>query len=103
MGEFVGSAWWGGNACGIKIRAEDRDKYLVREWGSVELFIPGEETPIAVNIDKASMWEGTCRELIHKKIKAWFVRSGKYPWAKGKPPRVRLVKIQSGSFALSFA
>lgn len=102
MGEFVGTAWWGGNACGIKIGAKDRDKYLEREWGSVDLFIPGDSVPIVVNIDKPSMWEGTCRELIHKKIKAWFISSGKFPWVKGRPPRVRLVKIQSRSFALSF-
>lgn len=102
MGEFVATAWSGGKACGLKLRTEDRDKYLEREWGSVDLFIPGEPAPVAVNIDKPSMWEGTCRELIHKKIKAWFIRSGKYPWTKGKPPRVRLVQTQSRSFALSF-
>jgi hypothetical protein len=86
----------------LKIRAKDRDRYLKREWGSVDLFIPGELAPIPVNIDKASMWDGTCRELIHIKIKAWFIRTGKYPWTKGSPPRVRLIRTQPKSFALSF-
>lgn len=103
MAEFVGSAWWGGNACGIKIRAADRDRYFKREWGSINLLIPGEPEPIAVNIDKQSMWDGSCRELIHIKIKAWFIRAKKHPWPKGKPPRVRLVQSGPRSFAVSFA
>lgn len=99
---FVGSGWWGGGACGIKISAVDRDRHLVREWGTVRLLLPGGSEPISVNIDKHSMWEGTCRELIHKSIKDWFVRTKKFPWPKGSPPQVRLVPCGPRSFAVSF-
>jgi len=102
MDEFFASAWWGGSACGLKISAADRNRFLKREWGSVDLLIPDEPHPTPVNIDKPSMWEGTCRELIHIKIKSWFVRSGKFPWPKGKPPRVRLLHSGPRSFTLSF-
>src|SRR5205823_261320 len=102
MEKFVATAWSGGSTCGLKIAAADRDRYLKREWGSVVLLIPGEPDPIPVNLDKASMWEGSCRELIHLKIKAWFIRSDKFPWPKGRPPRVRLAQSGPRSFALSF-
>ena len=102
MEEFVATAWWGNRTCGLKISSADRDRYLKREWGSVGLLIPGELEPIPVNIDKKSMWDRRCRELIHFKIRDWFIRSDKFPWPKGRPPRVRLVQSGPRSFALSF-
>ena len=103
MEEFVATAWSNGaTACGLKISAADRDRYLERQWGFVDLLIPGQPAPIPVNINKASMWDGSCRELIHFEIRAWFIRSGKFPWPKGSPPRVRLVQSGRRSFALSF-
>jgi hypothetical protein len=103
MEEFVATAWSNGTtACGLKISAADRDRYLKREWRWVGLLIPDEPEPIPVNIDKKSMWDGRCRELIHIKIRDWFIQSGKFPWPKGRPPRVRLVQSGPRSFALSF-
>jgi hypothetical protein len=102
MEEFVATAWSGGRTCELKISAVNRDRYLKREWGRVDLLIPNEPEPIPVNIDKASMWDGSCRELIHYKIRDWFRKSGKFPWPKGKPPRVRLAQSGPRAFALSF-
>ena len=104
MQGFVATGWSnGGTACGLKISAADRDRYLKREWGSISLVLPNEPEPIPVNIDKASMWEGSCRELIHAKIKTWFIQAKMFPWPKGKPPRVRLVPSGPRSFTLSVA
>ncbi len=104
MGEFIGTAWSnGGTACGVKISAHDRDLFLRREWGVVELIVPGEAKPVAVNVDKSSMWDGSCRELIHRSIKDWLTRSEKYPWPNGSPPRIKLTPSGQRSFSLSLA
>jgi hypothetical protein len=102
-GEFIATAWSnGGTSRGLRISARDRNRHLKREWGTVDLLIPDEPEPVAVNIDKPSMWEGSCRELIHFKIKAWFIRCGNLQWPKGRPPKVLLVPQGRRSFAVSF-
>ena len=80
-----------GNGYGLKISAVDRDAFLKRTFGSIDLYLSGVPRPVSVNIHKASMWEGTCRELISKEIGAWLMRMGLAPWPKGEPPRFRLV------------
>jgi hypothetical protein len=80
-----------GNGYGLKISAADRDAFLKREFGSITLHLPGISRPVTVNIDKASMWEGTCRELISRDIGAWLIGVGLAPWPKGAPPKFRLV------------
>jgi len=99
--DFIGTAWTNGaSACGIKIAAADRDQFLRREWGKIRLFVEG-DAPFDVNIDKASMWNGTCRELIHTEIREWLTQTGNFPWPKGAPPRIRLTPKGRRSFALS--
>jgi len=42
-----------------------------------------------VNTDKASFWEGNCRELISRDIGSWMLETRAAPWDSGKPPRFR--------------
>lgn len=98
--KFRAVAWRGGSY-GLKISARDRDTYLVREWGSVFLSLPGCREPVEVNIDKPSMWEGTCRELISVRIGDWLKREGRLPWPKGHPPRVSIEPVGERLFRVS--
>jgi hypothetical protein len=91
--DFEVIAWSnGGTGYGLKMSAVDRDAYLKREWGSVDLYLPGSRQPTKVNVDKDSLWNKSCRELISKEIGAWLVANGLAPWPKGKPPRFTLVR-----------
>ncbi len=51
-----------------------------------------------MNINKSSFWGPSCRELIHKNIKQWFLKNNISPWERGKPPRIRLEKINNNRF-----
>jgi hypothetical protein len=91
--DFQVVAWSnGGTGYGLKISAVDRDAYLKREWGSVDLYLPGSGQPTKVNVDKDSLWNKSCRELISEEIGAWLVANGLAPWPKGEPPRFKLVR-----------
>lgn len=90
--EFEVVAWNNGRAgYGLKMSATDRDAYLKREWGSVDLYLAGRDQPTRVNVDKDSLWNQTCRELISKEIGAWLIDNGMAPWPKGHPPKLRLI------------
>ena len=94
---FVAVAWNNGshdpsgNGYGLKISATDRDLYLERGWGSVVLYLSGKDLPVTVNIDKDSLWNESCRELISREIGAWLIHNGRAPWPKGKPPKFRVL------------
>lgn len=97
--DFRAVAWSnGGKTFGLKISEQDRDLNLVRDWGTIYLELPGTDEAVEVNIDKASMWEGTCRELISRKIGDWLKREGKMPWPKGHPPRVSMEFVGDRTF-----
>jgi hypothetical protein len=90
MSEFEVVAWSNGaTGYGLKMSAVDRDTYLKRDWGSVDLFLPGRADPVKVNVDKNSLWNRDCRELISKAIGTWLLNSGLAPWPKGHPPKFR--------------
>jgi hypothetical protein len=90
--EFEVVAWSnGGTGYGLKMSALDRDAYLKREWGEVDLYLPGRDRPTKVNIDKDSLWNKSCRELISKEIGSWLIDNGTAPWPKGSPPKFKLV------------
>jgi hypothetical protein len=96
---FLTSAWCNGSTgFGLKLAEADRNRFLKREWKTIELFLPDDETPAVVNIAKPSMWDGSCRELIHSKIGHWFKAAGLYPWPKGEPPKVRIMPIGERAF-----
>jgi hypothetical protein len=81
-----------GAGYGIKLTVEERDGLLERSWESVDLILPDDTVVQAVKCDKKSMWDGTCRELIHRDIGKWMLRNKLAPWPKGKPPRLKLDK-----------
>ena len=96
---FYAKAWNnGGDGFGLKLTEGDRDRFLRREWGNIVLHLPHADEPIVVNTNKASMWVGTCRELIHKEIGTWLKTSRRYPWKKGQPPRVMMEHIGDREF-----
>ncbi len=82
----------------MKLGQADRDLYLRREWSHIALHLPHLDEPIAVVTGKASMWEGHCRELIHKEIGVWLKKAELFPWLKGKPPKIRLQHLGDTEF-----
>src|SRR5712692_5638508 len=82
---FLAVAWNNGShhrsgaGYGLKISAADRDAHLRREWGTVDLYFPGRDKPAAVNVDKESLWGGTCRELISREIGEWLISNHMAP------------------------
>lgn len=90
--EFVATAWNNGHSgYGLRISAADRDAFLKRGWGSIDLYLAGKVNPAKVNVNKDSLWIGTCRELISGDIGAWMIARGLAPWPKGRPPKFKLV------------
>lgn len=62
---------------------------MQRSWGSVEIELVGKKaTKVAVaNIDKDSMWTGSCVHVISADIGRWLIGEGLAPWPKGKRPQ----------------
>lgn len=92
------TAWNNGNhlksgaGYGLKVSTSDRDTYFDPGNKSVTIRLPnGNE--IAANTAKASFWNGTCRELIHKEIGQWLIEDGYAPWPKGRPPKFELSRV----------
>jgi hypothetical protein len=81
-----------GGGYGLKISAADRDVHFERGWGSVELFLPDSNRPVRVNIDKESLWNDECRDLIHRDTGLWLIRNGMAPRPDREPPRFTLVR-----------
>ena len=51
--EIIVVAWTNGKTgYGLKMSAADRDVHLKREWGAVDLYLPGHSRPARANIDK---------------------------------------------------
>ena len=93
-----GSHHQSGAGYGLKMSATDRDAHLKREWGSVDLYFGGQSRPVQVNVDKDSLWNDTCRELISQEIGSWLIGNGMAPWPKGKPPKLRLLPRSQRAF-----
>src|SRR5215211_7594407 len=87
-----------GAGYGLKLTTRDRDVYLKREWGHIDLYLPGRADPAKVNLDKDSLWGRQCRELISRHIGEWFLNTGIAPWQRGLPPRFRLVARSERAF-----
>ena len=93
---MIGSTWKNGkktdldSSYGIRIKKSDRDGFLVREWGCAFLMLEGESNEVRVNIDKDSLWDGTCLELINMGIRAWLRKHDKDTWPDNKPHQVKL-------------
>lgn len=81
-----------GSGYGIKLTLAERDSLLDSNWETVDLELPNSEVIKGVNCSKASMWHGSCRELIHREIGLWMRNSNIAPWEKGSPPKLRLAR-----------
>ena len=57
-----------GAGYGVKISARDRDTHFKTEWRTVSLHLPDRSDPVAINVNKKSFWNGTCRELISREL-----------------------------------
>lgn len=87
-----------GSGYGFKVSIVDRDQFFKKEWKYILLEIEGEPEVISVNIDKATFWNDTCHELIHKSIGKWMLKHGLAPWIKGKPPKFILETVEGNRF-----
>jgi hypothetical protein len=88
-----------GAGYGVKISAAARERHFPREWRTVRLRI-GSAHPITMNTDKASFWNGTCRELISAVLGRWMLEERFAPWPSGQPPRFALIPREAGVFEL---
>ena len=91
-----------GAGYGLKVDANDRDRYFSRKWKSVILELAGESKGIVVNTNKPSFWGPICRELISRGIGIWLIKNRKAPWTKGKPPKIRMEPIEGNRFKVNF-
>ena len=90
-----------GAGYGLKLQAEDRDRYFRKEWKYVIVELEGYSKPVKLNIDKPSFWNTTCRELISKEFGVWLIENNLAPWPKGKPPKLMLTPIKDNRYRLS--
>jgi hypothetical protein len=103
---FVAVAWNNGSyrstgaGFGLKVSRDDRDRYFRKEWSCVYLRLPGLDDPLEVNIKKKSFWNDSCRELINIEIGRWMIAAKLAPWARGKPPRFKLIPGKGPTFEL---
>ena len=97
---MIVTAWRGNSAYGFKVSQQDRDQCFSRDWKCIYLLLPGENEAFAVNIDKPSFWNDTCRELIHKRIKEWLTVHGYIPWQKGHPPKFEMRCMEDNYFTI---
>ena len=105
---FVAGAWKNGRqgkaltemGYGLKVSIADRDTFFDRSWKTVRLNLigPVNSRMAEANIDKDSFWDGTCRELISKDIREWFLDNGFAPWRKGCPPQFWLTPTSEREF-----
>ena len=54
------------------------------------LRLEGQAVDISVNTNKASFWNGTCKELLSKEIGLWLINNDVAPWMKNHPPKLQL-------------
>ena len=90
-----------GNGYGLKLNSSDRDLNFKREVKTILIELESDSIPAEVNIDKASFWNQTCKELISAKVGKWLIKNGLAPWPVGKPPLLELTQISGCQFRLS--
>jgi hypothetical protein len=89
-----------GAGYGIKLNADDRDRFFKRNWETIILEMQGKPDSIKVNVAKPSFWGATCKELINVEIGHWLIHNRLAPWKKGYPPKLALMPIKSNRFLL---
>ena len=86
---------------GLKVNRQDRNRYFYRSWESIFISLPGRESEIEVNINKAVFWKDIPREMISKEIGRWLIDNGYVSWPSGYPPKFTLLHKQDNHFILS--
>jgi hypothetical protein len=95
-----GSFHSSGAGYGLKISIPDRDRFFKREWKFIVLELEGRNSAVKINVDKASFWDETCRELISAEIGKWLLQTGLAPWSKGNPPKLFMEHIADNRFSI---
>jgi hypothetical protein len=92
-----------GAGYGFKVQAPDRDRWFSPERPVVVVVLPSRTGPLAVtvNIDKASFWGATCRELISRDIGQWLISEGHAPWPQGYPPKIEVRRTGPATFEVT--
>ena len=84
-----------GAGYGIKLSPEDRDRFFMREWETVQLEVPGQGiTSVALS---DSFWR-RCSELRSAALGRWLRESGMAPWPKGHPPTLLIEQLVGDTF-----
>lgn len=97
------TAWTNGDkGFGLKVSAEERDKYFSKDIHTVIIQLPKNGTLINIscNTNKSSFWNKTCKELISSKIGTWLKEQKYYPWPDGKPPKFEAEKINKNTYKI---
>lgn len=89
-----------GAGYGVRLAADDRDRYFRKDWETIELELQGYPHVVKVNVAKPSFWNSKCRELIHSEIGRWLIDNGLDSWQLGKPPKLALKFIGGNRFRL---
>lgn len=103
---FEATAWnngpWHetGAGYGLKISADDRDKYFDRDWDTGTLRLITERTSRIAepNVANDSFRGPQCRELIKLEFAQWFTENGFRRWTRNTPPRFRMIPIARREF-----
>ncbi len=85
---------------GITLSASDRTLYLKREWGFVTIELGDTGKVITANIDKDSLWTGKCLHLLNVEIGLWLYAENLSPWAKRRPPKIKMMPLGGNEFKL---
>jgi hypothetical protein len=103
---MIVTAWKNGtpsttdSAFGVKLSADDWDRYFRKDWETIELELQGYAHVVKVNVAEPSFWSSDCKELIHSEIGRWLIENGLESWQVGQPPRLSLKFIGGNRFRL---
>ena len=87
-----------GAGYGVRIKPRDRDRYFLRDWGSVEVVLDNGEV---VDVSLSEKFWTTCPELRSSVIGRWMLDLGIIPRPKSKPPGFDLEPIGDRRFRLA--
>ena len=103
---FEATAWnngaWHetGAGYGLKMSADNRDKYFDRDWDTVTLRLIADRTSriAEANVAKDSFWGPHCRELLKLEIGQWLIENGFRRWTPNAPSLFRMVRVAGREF-----
>lgn len=81
---------------GIKVHADDRDRYFSSEWSEVVLEIGDLLVILPLT---PSFWR-SCSELSSAAIGRWLPEAGQAPWPPGAPPGIIVEQLGGNRFSV---